>query len=145
MGMGQTDMSAFFAQVSDIEPEKGQDFVDVAIVDQTETMKFGQARFGFSVLEVADPVVRDEECWIIFLFGNLLADLRDPADGQMQSLALRPQAFTRFETERRSQHRERLTLALRYGRPKSGPLSSMNESCSENRHSAMWSTSRLTP
>jgi hypothetical protein len=42
MGMGQTDMSAFVAQVSDVEAERGQDFVDVAIVDEAEAVKPGQ-------------------------------------------------------------------------------------------------------
>jgi hypothetical protein len=34
-------MSAFAAQVSDVEAERGQDFVDVTIVDEAETVKPG--------------------------------------------------------------------------------------------------------
>ena len=41
MGMGQTDMAAFVAQVSDVEAERSQDFVDVTIVDEAETVKPG--------------------------------------------------------------------------------------------------------
>jgi hypothetical protein len=34
-------MSAFAAQVSDVEAERGQDFVDVTIVDEAEAVKPG--------------------------------------------------------------------------------------------------------
>ena len=39
--MGPTYMSAFAAQVSDVEAERGEDFVDVAILDEAETVKPG--------------------------------------------------------------------------------------------------------
>lgn len=39
--MGQTHMSAFAAQVSDVEAERSQDLVDVTIVDEAETVKPG--------------------------------------------------------------------------------------------------------
>ena len=41
MGMGQTNVSAFLTQVSNIQAERGQDVVDVAIVDEAETVKPG--------------------------------------------------------------------------------------------------------
>jgi hypothetical protein len=48
--------------------------------------------------------MRDEESWIVFLVGNLLADLRDTADGEVQSFALRPEASTSFGIRRQGQH-----------------------------------------
>jgi len=109
---GSVNMSPFFAEVGDIETKQGQYLVDVAVIDETQAVKLGQARFGLTVFEIANPIVRNEESWVVFLFGNPLADLRDPQDGQVQSLAPRPEASTSFETERRGQHWERLRLAF---------------------------------
>ena len=86
MGMGQVDVSPLLAEIRDVETEKGQDLVNVTIVDETEAVKFRQSRFGLAIFEIADPIVRDVESWIVLFFGNLLADLRDPPDGQVQSL-----------------------------------------------------------
>src|SRR5262249_1301130 len=39
MSVWQVDMSPLFAKISDIETEQGQDLVDIAIVNETETVK----------------------------------------------------------------------------------------------------------
>lgn len=106
MRMREADVSPLLAQISDIEAEERQDFVDVAIIDKAEAVKLRQARFGLTVFEITDPIVRHVVGWVVFFVRNLLTNFGDPSDGQVQSLALRPEAYTSFETRGGGQHKK---------------------------------------
>jgi hypothetical protein len=83
-------------KVADIESEEAQYLVDVAFIDEAETLELRETWFGFTVFEVAYPIVRHIESWIVRFCGNFLANLLDPTDGQVQSLAFRSETLTSY-------------------------------------------------
>src|SRR5450759_5581729 len=96
VGVWQGYQSSFLTKIADIESEEAQDLVDVAFVDEAEALELREAWFGFTVFEVAYPIVRHVESWISRFFCNLLANLLDPTDGQVQSLAFRAETLTSY-------------------------------------------------
>src|SRR5438128_10297016 len=94
----QRYQSLFFVQVSDIKAEEGQDLPDIAFVDEAQAVELREARFGFPVFEVADPIVRHIVSRVFLFLYNSLAESLDIANGQMPSLAFGAETLTSFGT-----------------------------------------------
>ena len=55
--MGQSYQSSFFSKIADVKTEEGEEFINVAFVDQAEAVKFRETRSELPVFYVCDPIM----------------------------------------------------------------------------------------